>query len=64
LSKKKKLRAKEIREKFCKIPQEVANAIEEFRSTLTPEKCQNYINKIHEVIKTLLIIPFFYELSS
>ena len=50
-----------VREKFCKTPQEVANAIEEFRTTLTPEKCQNYINKIHEVLKTLLIRPFFYE---
>ena len=40
-----------VRNKFCKTPEEVASAIEEFRLSLTCEKCQNYINKIHEVKK-------------
>jgi hypothetical protein len=38
-----------VREKFCKTPEEVAMAIHEFRDSLTPEKCQRYINKINEV---------------
>ena len=43
-----------VKRKFCKTPEEVANAIEEFRLSLTPEKCQNYINRIHNVIKLFL----------
>ena len=39
-----------VRNKFCKTPEEVAGAMEEFRVSLTPEKCQNYINKLHEVL--------------
>ena len=35
--------------KFCKTPEECAYAIEEFRLSLTPQKCQNYISKIDEV---------------
>ena len=42
-----------VKSKFCKTPEEVANAIEEFRLSLTSEKCQNYINRIHKVIKIL-----------
>ena len=38
-----------VRTQFCKTPERVASAIEAFRLSLTPEKCQNYINKIHEV---------------
>ena len=38
-----------IRDKFCKTQEEVAEAVEEFRKTMTPEKCQKYINKINEV---------------
>ena len=37
-----------VRTQFCKTPERVASAIEAFRLSLTPEKCQNYINKIHE----------------
>jgi hypothetical protein len=40
-----------VKSQFCKTPEEVANAFEEFRLSLTPEKCQNYINRIHKVIK-------------
>ena len=50
-----------VRQKFCKSPEEVAKAIHEFRDTLTPEKCQNYINKIHEVnifIKFVVVFNF------
>ena len=35
------------------VTEEVASAIEVFRLNLTPEKCQNYINKIHEVILSI-----------
>ena len=38
-----------VKDKFCKTPEEVAAAIHEFQKTLTQEKCQKYINKIHEV---------------
>ena len=38
-----------VRTQFCKTPERVASVIEAFRLSLTPEKCQNYINKIHEV---------------
>ena len=38
-----------VRDKFCKSPEEVAHAVETFRQGLTPQKCQNYINKKHEV---------------
>ena len=38
-----------VRTQFCKTPEECAYAIEEFRLSLTPQKCQNYINKINEV---------------
>ena len=41
-----------VRGQFCKTPEEVALAIENFRLSLTPEKCQNYINKIHEVLNS------------
>ena len=40
-----------VKSKLCKTSEEVANAIEEFRLSLTPEKCQKYINRIHKVIK-------------
>ena len=40
-----------VRNQFCKTPEEVAEAIETFRLTLTPEKCKNYINRIHKVVK-------------
>ena len=38
-----------VRSQFCKTPEECAFAIEKFRLSLTPEKCQNYINKLNEV---------------
>ena len=38
-----------VRSKFCKTTEECASAIEAFRLSLTPQKCQNYINKINEV---------------
>ena len=31
------------------VPEEVASVIEVFRLSLTPEKCQNYINKLDGV---------------
>ena len=40
-----------VRDQFCQSPEEVAYAIETFRKSFTPQKCQNYINKIHEVNK-------------
>ena len=40
-----------VRSQLCKTPEEVAYSIEKFRQTLTPLKCQNYINKTHEVIE-------------
>ena len=40
----------EEKNKFCKTPEKVAGAIEEFRISLTPEKCQDYINEFHEVL--------------
>jgi hypothetical protein len=39
-----------VKSKFCKTPEEGANAIEEFRLSLTPEYCQKYINRIHKII--------------
>jgi hypothetical protein len=38
-----------VASKFCQTPEEMADVVEEFRMTLTPEKCQKYINKLHEV---------------
>ena len=38
-----------VRERFCKSPEEVAQAVHDFQRTITPEKCQNYINKLREV---------------
>ena len=43
-----------VRSKFCKTTEECASAIEAFRLSLTPQKCQNYINKINEVFIKLL----------
>jgi hypothetical protein len=48
-----------VRDQFCKTPEEVAVAIEKFRLSLTPQKCQNYINKIHEVNKNEQMTSFF-----
>ena len=45
-----------VRTKFCKTPEECAYAIVELRLSLTPQKCQNYINKINEVIIIYLYI--------
>jgi hypothetical protein len=38
-----------VRDCFCKTPEEVARAIEDFRKSLTVEKLKNYINKLKEV---------------
>ena len=38
-----------VRDRFCKTPEEVSTAIEDFRKSLTIEKLKNYIMKIKEV---------------
>ena len=48
-----------VRNQFCKTPEEVAGAVQDFRKKLTPEKCQNYINKIHEVKNFTLLYYLF-----
>jgi hypothetical protein len=45
-----------VRDCFCKTPEEVAKAIEDFRKSLTVEKLKNYINKLKEVRLLHLII--------
>jgi hypothetical protein len=40
-----------VRDCFCKTPEEVATAIENFRKSLTLEKLKSYIMKIKEVFK-------------
>ncbi len=49
-----------IAKKFCQTEDEATEAVNEFRQTLTPEKCQNYINNLKKVvlltIKIILII--------
>ena len=37
------------RAQFCETQADVVNAVEKFRQTLTPQKCQNYLRKLHEV---------------
>lgn len=43
-----------IRKKFCKTVLEVQIAIIEFSETITPEICQNYINKLPEIIQKVI----------
>ena len=43
-----------VRKQFCKNHEEAAFAIETFRKTLTPQKCQKYINHIHKVIDVII----------
>ena len=38
-----------VRDCFCKTPEEVASAIEDFRKSLSENKLRNYINKLKEV---------------
>ena len=38
-----------VRDCFCKTPEEVASAIEDFRKSLSVDKLSNYINKLKEV---------------
>jgi transposase len=57
-----------VRGQFCKTPEEVAFAIETFRLSLTPEKCQNYIKKIYEVFlfkyqSNIFYLIFIYNLK-
>jgi hypothetical protein len=40
-----------IRKFHCKTPSDCLLAIKEFHKTITPEYCQNYINKLKEVNK-------------
>jgi hypothetical protein len=40
--------------KFCKSLKEVEEAIGEFQAQLSPEKCQNYITKLQEVVKIVI----------
>ena len=43
-----------IRKKFCKTVKEVRLAVLEFTETITPQVCQNYINKLHEIIPIII----------
>jgi len=43
-----------IRKKFCKTPEEVANAIHEFQASFTPERCQKYIKHLKKVIRIVI----------
>ena len=43
-----------IRKKFCKTPFEVDMAVLEFQKKITPEICQNYINKLKEIIPVII----------
>jgi transposase len=36
-----------VRNKMCKNDQEVWRAIEEYRKTITPEKCQRFISRLN-----------------
>lgn len=38
-----------VMSKYCKTEQDLANAIDEFEKTLTPEKCQSYIDRLKKV---------------
>jgi hypothetical protein len=40
-----------VRDRFCKTPEEVSHAIEDFRKSITVEKLKRYIRKINEVLK-------------
>ena len=39
-----------VRSQFCKTDLEVVDAIEDYRLTLTPEKCQAFIKKLKQVL--------------
>ena len=46
-----------VRKQFCKSPEEVASAVLDFKQRfLTPEKCKNYINKLHEIIGKIISV--------
>ena len=45
-----------VRKQFCK-SLEVASAVSDFKQRiLTPEKCKNYINKLHEIIEKIISV--------
>lgn len=44
-----------IRKQQCRSITEVTNAIQSFHQTLTPEKCKNYIDRLHKVKFPFLI---------
>jgi transposase len=43
-----------VRSKGCISLGEMVTCIKEFEKALTPEKCQRYINKIHDVIQVVI----------
>ena len=43
-----------VRKKFCKTVLEVQLAVLEFTEKITPEVCQNYINKLKEIIPVII----------
>lgn len=43
-----------VMQKFCRTVDEIAEAVEEFRQTLTPEKCESYIRNLKHVYKIKL----------
>ena len=43
-----------VRKHTCTSIIEVMEAVKEFQKGLTPEKCQNYINRLHSVIDTVI----------
>ena len=47
-----------VRDCFCKTPEEVAQAIEEFRKSLTCDKLKNYINSLKEVRSNFIKLKY------
>ena len=43
-----------IRKCRCTSEEEVFQALDEFQNKLTVEYCQNYVNKLHEVIQIVI----------
>lgn len=48
-----------VRAKRCETKEELAAAIEEFRQTVTPQKCSNYIRKVQNVCISKLLLRIF-----
>ena len=42
---------KHVASRFCQNYEDALRAVEEFRLTLTPQKCQNYIKSLKKVKK-------------